>query len=81
MNPTDISRISKNILALLLNAEFPGSHSQAVAEAITFIEGLIRESDKKEETAHSDIDAKDVSGVDDSPVRNPRRKNSKNKDK
>jgi len=80
MNPTDINRISKNILALLLNAQFPGSHSQAVNEAITFIERLIHESQEKE-APHSDIDAKELSGVGDSPVRNPRRKNSKNKDK
>ncbi len=76
MQPTDINRISKNILALLLNAEFPGSHAPAVTEAITFIESLINESEKKE-APHSDIDAKNLSGVGDSKVRNPRRKNNK----
>jgi len=76
----DINRISKNILALLLNAKFPGSHAPAVNEAITFIERIINESEEKE-AAHSDIDAEKLVGVGDGKVRNPRRKNNKNSNK
>jgi hypothetical protein len=68
MKPTDINRISKNVLGLLLQGQYPGEYAPVLVEAITFITSLINESDKKEEAAHSNIDAKELSGVGTSPV-------------
>lgn len=66
----NVTRIAKNIIALLTISKFTGDYAHTVAESIDFLKLLIEGSNESEKTqaSNSDIPTENTSGVGSSPV-------------